>query len=284
MSLQTARSNLESYPHLCVLAGKGPSRLSQAMHNAGYTALGLPFTYVAFDTVETEFILDACRKLSWRGISLTIPHKEKAISLVSRLDEEARSIGAINTVVNETGELVGYNTDTYGIEKALEVSNFVSVGKKALVIGAGGAARAALFTLKKLKIGTLFVTNRTDERGELLAGEHSAQYLRWSELPKVDLSAFDLVMNASAIGSKNAGENGTPPLAYTTLNGRHAVFDFVTRETPLLQEAQKHGAKTIAGIQMLLFQAVKQFELFTGTSAPITEMEYALMKAYRSQS
>jgi shikimate dehydrogenase len=267
--------NPRTYPVLCGILGNRPSRLSHAMHSAGYAAVGLPWVYVAFDTVDTAAGLSAMRSLSIRGLSLTIPHKETAVSLLDRVSDEVRAIGAVNTVVNDGATLSGHNTDWIGIRDALAEAGFEAAGRSVLLLGAGGAARAAAYAMKRLGAGRFIVANRSAERGKALADEFGGEFAPFSALTPDLVKGFDLVLNSTPIGSKLAPHE-KPPLDVSSFRSGQCVFDFVTVPTELLASARSVGATTIAGSRMLLFQAFGQFKLFTGQDAPREEMAKAL--------
>ena len=268
-----------AFPRLCGLLGVRPSRLSQAMHNAGYGKLALRFCYVAFDTMRTEVGITAMRELGIRGYSLTIPHKENAIGLIDALSPEATAIGAINTVVNNGSQLIGYNTDWYGVTEALTEVGFAGQGKRALVFGAGGAARAAIYALQQLQLESILITNRSDKRAEDLATVFSIDHLPYQNLGDFDFTSIALFINCTPIGLEIAGSDASYPFPLEVFGAEHAVFDMVTCETELLQKTRDQGGTAIAGIRMLLYQAVQQFELFTEQHAPVEVMEQALLKA-----
>ena len=268
-----------SYPRLCGLLAVRPSRLSQAMHSAGFQTLSEPFSYVAFDTQRTEVALSAMREMGIRGFSLTIPHKENAMGLVDALSPEAVSIGAINTVVNTGEKLLGYNTDWYGVTKALEEGSFDAAGKKALVFGAGGASRAAVYALKQLGLEKISICNRTDKRAKDLATVFSIDFLPYAEMEGFDFSTISLFINCTPIGLEIAGPDASYPFEFDVFGQHHTVFDMVTRDTALLEGARASGATTVAGIRMLFHQAIQQFELFSEQTAPKDVIEAALHAA-----
>lgn len=265
-------------PQLCALIGKNPTNLSPAMHNAGFSALGLPFTYVAFNITNTEFALRAMREFGIRGFSVTIPHKEKAFALADQVEAEAKKVGAINTIINDSGKLIGYNTDIYGIYQALGEEKVSVLGKSTLILGAGGAARAAIYTLKRLGATSIYVTNRDGERGKKTAGTFGVEFVAAKDLSDTRIGEFNLIINATPIGSAAGGGEPKYPFSLAALKQNVIVFDFVTTNTPLLRAAKSAGAIIIPGIRMLLHQAVAQFQLFTGSPAPVAVMEAALQK------
>lgn len=266
-----------AYPRVCGLLGVKPSRLSYAMHTAGFRELGLPFTYTAFDTHNTQAGLVAMRELGFCGLSLTIPHKEQALQFIDQLSQEARVIKATNTVINSQGLLLGHNTDCYGVTAALEEVGFSGKGKRALVFGAGGASRAAIFALKRLELDSILLTNRTEEKGHLLAKECKIEFVPYGRVRERLLEKIELFVNATPIGLPLSGGKGYP-FSLDVFSSGQTVFDMVTRETELIERVRQNGATPVPGIRMLLYQALPQFELFTEQKAPKEAMEKALLE------
>ncbi len=276
MNAGTESTNRElTYPRLCLLIAEKPTRLSQAMHNAGFKAANLPYFYVAADVSDTAAAIAAIRTLGARGASLTIPHKERAFELVDTLSSEAKAIGAINTVINDGCSLSGENTDWVGVVEALNETSYDFQGKTALVVGAGGAARAGIFALKQLGLGKILVTNRTAERAISASKEFEVDFLSASDLTKA--GKVDLIVQATPSGSHLA-EAQSSLLTEQTLTtlAPQVIFEMVTRDTSLLRWGRNLGITTVSGSRMLLFQALEQFKLFTGEPAPKTAMEAAL--------
>lgn len=257
------------FPRLCGLLAANPSRLSQAMHNAGFKALNLDYVYSAFSTIDTELSLKTCRELGFRGLSLTIPHKVAAMPLVDTLSDEAKKIGSINTVINDGDHLHGFNTDYFGIMQALNEIDFQ--GSNALVIGAGGASRGALFALQKLGVGDIKICNRSADKAIELAKEFNVESVALDQVGKIVAHDSYLIVNSTP---------ATELFDLSLINSQHTVFDMITAETVLIKKARENGAKVIPGIRMLLHQALMQFELFTEKAAPKAEMEAALLQEY----
>ena len=264
-----------AFPRLCGLIARQPTRLSQSMHNAGFRHLGLDFSYVAFDIEDTEYALDAVRRLGIRGLSLTIPHKEIALQHTDRLSDEVKAIGAMNTLLNSGDELFGFNTDCAGIDEALREAKFKVPGASIVVLGAGGAARAAVYTLIKESPKSIVVSNRSAGRGQALASDFGIEFCPLADIEEA-ISSCTLLINATPIGS-HLGQ-GEHAFSLTCLAPEHCVFDFVTSETELTKKAAQQGAKVILGSRMLLFQALEQFKLFTELEAPREVLEQALME------
>lgn len=267
-----------AYPRICALLAREPTRLSLAMHSAGFAHLGLPFTYTTVNTEDTASAIAAMREQGIRGYSLTIPHKENAVSLVDSLSADAREIGAVNTIVNDGKILSGFNTDWKGILRAFAESQISVVGKRVAIFGAGGAARAAIYACKCEGAKEILIWNRTAARGETLKKEFGVTVIRqWSAEVQ---STVDLFVNATPVGSHLVDAKSIKlPLETKLLRSHQCVFDMVTKDTELLRDARRAGAKTIAGSRMLLFQAVEQFRLFTEQEAPVEVMDEALKGA-----
>jgi shikimate dehydrogenase len=246
------------------------------MHNAGFKALGLAFSYVAIDTVDTQSAISAMRTLGFRGYSLTIPHKERALHLVDKLSDAAKEIGAINTIVNDGENLLGENTDWIGIVNAIKAQSVETKDETALIYGAGGAAKAAIFSLKKLGFKKILIANRTEERAKQLAEQFEIEFIPNIEVSDALKNSVKLFVNSTPIGSKLSELCDEFPFAISVFNSSHAVFEMVTTETELIKKARELGAQVVLGEKMLLEQALKQFELFTGERAPVEQMRQAL--------
>lgn len=263
-----------SFPRLCGLLASKPTRLSQAMHNAAFRHCNIPFTYVAFDTENTAGALEAMRLLGIRGLSLTIPHKENALSLVDMTSQTAKEVGAINTVINDGMRLSGENTDVFGIVQAFQEAKAEIHGSNFLVLGAGGAARAAIVALRQCGAQSISLYNRSLARARRLAEEFNIVSL---ENPPMTLASWDGIINTTPLGSSLLPATSADyPFPLELLEGVSIVFDAVTNDTPLTHQALQCQKLVITGDRMLLHQAAKQFELFTECQAPIQVMEEAL--------
>lgn len=262
---------------LCMVIGDPIDHsLSPQIHNAGYEALQIQdqFVYVA-SLVHIEHIADfiqGVRVMGIRGISCTMPHKLAVMEYLDILDETAKRIGAVNTIVNERGTLKGYNTDWLGVVTPLEKLTPLSE-KNVAVLGAGGAARGIIYGLTK-KGAKVTIYNRTQEKAETLAVEFGCEVALLSD--RENLAAADIIINATSVGMK-PNEQQTP-IETDILHKNQIVFDaiYTPFETKLLNEAKKQGAQTIPGIEMLLYQATAQFELYTGQKAPEEVMRKVL--------
>ena len=245
------------------------------MHSAAYRALGLDHVYVAFGTEDTAGAVVAMRALGIRGLGVTMPHKQRIAEHLDAIDDEARAIGAVNTVVNDDGRLTGHNVDWIGAVRAFGEVLDVSSARVA-VIGAGGGARAIVYGL--LREGArVTVFNRGEASGRATA--------EWFEVefggPPGALARagpFDLIAHATPVGF---GDPEATLLPMEALRPGMVVFDAVTVPvaTRMLREAETKGCRTIPGVRMQLHQAARQFELYTGISPDLTVMEQALRVA-----
>jgi len=262
------------------------------MHNAGYAALGLPFSYVPFATEDLAGALQGMRALGIRGFGISMPFKIEILPLLDGVDELAQRIGAVNTVVNDEGVLTGYNTDAAGSVRALaEVMPLR--GRRVVVIGAGGAARAVAHALCGEGV-RVHVVNRTPVKARELAQDLALAFSPMASsrsgpasgaLPMAtagglddlkDLSAFDAVINCSSAGMTSYGEASLVP--ESAIFPELVVMDIVYEpiETELVRAGRRRGAKVVHGGRMLLHQACAQFQLYTGAAAPEDAMNAAL--------
>lgn len=257
--------------------------VSPAMHNAAFRHSGLNFTYLAFRVTESglEAALEAVRALNIRGINLTIPHKTAALPLLDEVTESARRVGAVNTIVNDNGRLKGHNTDVSGFLTALRGHGFNSAGRKAVVLGAGGAARAVVFALRDAG-AAVTVLNRTPAKAAELAAATGAIAGDLGESSvNTALDGAELLINATSVGLYPESE--VSPLADYRLKPGLTVMDTIyrPRRTRLLADAQAAGCRVIDGLDMLVAQGAESFELWTGRSPDRTIMLRAAEEALR---
>ncbi len=248
--------------------------LSPAMHNSAFKELGLNCAYVPFPVTNVAAALSGFKALHVRGVSVTIPHKQTVIDHLDSIDPVAKKIGAVNTLILDDGKIKGLNTDWLGANRALD--DVISLtGKTALILGAGGSARAIGFGL--LEAGAaIMLASRTPASGQELAQTLGCP---WHPLKKIPELSADCLINATSVGmTPNSDTSLVPPHC---LSRYQAVMDIVYAplETKLLRQAKKAGCKTVNGIAMLLYQGVAQFELWTGQKAPIDIMRQSLMKS-----
>jgi shikimate dehydrogenase len=271
----SARAGISPTTALCgiVLHPAGHTR-SPAMHNAAYAALGIDAVFVAFDVAPERLgvAIAGARALGIRQLAVSIPHKEAVIAHLDEVDPTARRIGAVNTVTLREGRLVGSNTDWIGLARALERETELA-GRRAVVLGAGGTARAAVFALRE-RGARVTVLNRTLARAEALVRELGAE--RAASLDALGDLDWDVLVNTTGVGLRSEES----PVPADVLHAR-VVFDAVydPPETRLLRDARARGARTIGGKWMLVEQAVEQIRLWTGKDAPADRMADAFDRA-----
>ncbi len=255
--------------------------LSPVMQNAAFARLGMDALYLAFRVprAELEAAIRGAQVLGFAGLNVTIPLKEAALLYVGA-DELARQIGAINTVDFSTGTPVGYNTDGLGALQALHETVGDLSGKRVLILGAGGAARAIAFYLDR---EGAFVTlaNRTVARAAQLAARlTNAHAIGLGAELETQLTAADILINTTSVGMYPEVE--TSLLTTEMLTPELVVFDIVYNpiETKLLREARRAGVQTlITGVKMLVYQGAAAFRIWTGRDPPLDVMEQAVVDA-----
>ncbi len=261
----------------------GHSRSPQ-MHNAAFAALGLDYCYVPFPVRPSALRL-AVRGLAALGIAganVTIPHKERVVSYLDELSTEARLIGAVNTIHQREGRLVGYNTDARGFLRAFQEDTGVSIrGGRFLVLGAGGAARAVIVGLALGGARAVTIANRSVSKARHLAGRFRRMFssLDWSVATSIRALPpsrdFRGVIQATPMGMNM---NDPSPVPAEWLNRSLAVYDLVyPGPTSLLRIAEQVGARHAAGLGMLVHQGALAFTIWTGRRAPIDVMRRALL-------
>lgn len=257
-----------------VLHPAGHTR-SPAMHEAAFRALGIDARYVAFD-VPPERLADAlrgARALGIRQLAISLPHKEAVMLLVDRVEETARRIGAVNTVTRRGDLLEGANTDWLGAVRALERSRKLA-GARAVVLGAGGTARAVVFGLRE-RGAAVRVLNRTRARAAALARELGAEAS--GDLEALAATPYDVLVNTTSVGLRS----GESPVAEAALRPGALVMDAVydPPETALLRAARRRGCETVGGKWMLVEQAAEQIRIWTGLAPPLDTMAEAFDEA-----
>ena len=253
------------------------SSLSPIMMNTAFRRETVNAVYLALQTTRLNDLLKLVQEIPIQGVSITMPLKQDIIPHLEQTDPLSAKIGAVNTLRLLDGKLYGFNTDVAGIIGPLEKRMQIR-GAKILVMGAGGAARAAVFGLKD-KGAEVFVMNRTPETGQKLARQAGAKTVRKEALAK---TPFDVIVNATPVGM--AG-NKASSIIEGEINAK-LVFDLVYNplETPLIHQARKQGIPFITGIEMFIQQGARQFEIFTGKPAPEEEMFRVVLHALKQQS
>ena len=266
--------------------------LSPAMHNAAFRALGLNCAYLTLRVPE-RFLTDAIggiRALGIAGFNVTIPHKIDIVGLLDELDKSASLVGAVNTVKNDRGKLIGFNTDGDGALRALKRKIGPIKGKKVVLLGAGGAARAIAFSLAKAG-AKLTIANRTVPNARALASTIEQKFginvemvsLARAELTEA-LKNADVLINATSVGMY---PNADQTLVSASMMHRGLIVnDIVYKplQTRLLREARRAGGRTIDGLGMLVHQGALAFEIWTGKRAPIKVMEAAAKRQLKGEN
>lgn len=248
--------------------------LGPFMHNKAFMEKNINAVYLAFAVSRIDKAVEAIRSLDIAGASITIPHKEAIIPFLDEIDGFSLGMGAVNTVINRDGKLFGYNTDCKGAVDSLEKVCDLKE-KRVVIIGAGGVARAVAFGVKQ-KGGSLFIVNRSRERGMALAREIGANFISKEDLGEVDP---EIIVNATSIGM--APDTGGIPLDPEILKPSMIVMDIVYTpvKTALIKAGIAKGCTVVDGLSMFVNQGAAQFELFTGKKAPIEIMKSALIEA-----
>jgi shikimate dehydrogenase len=250
--------------------------MSPAMHNAAFKHLDLNKAYVPFQVADVPAALAGIKALNIKGLSVTIPHKQTVIPFLDQIDPVAEKIGAVNTLKIDNGKIYGCNTDWLGANRAIEEFTGLA-GKKVVLLGAGGAARAVGFGLVEAG-AKLTLASRTPASGKELA---AALNCPWSPLADSHKLSGDILINGTSVGMTPKVD--VSPFPAPELHNFNIVMDIVYAplKTRLLQEAETAGCQIINGLNMLLFQGVAQFELWTGQTAPVEIMRQQLQKAIK---
>jgi shikimate dehydrogenase len=248
--------------------------LSPVMHNQAFAAIGYNGVYLAFRVIDLDSAIKGIRALNFKGVSVTLPHKVAVMESLDEIDDTAARIGAVNTIVNNQGRLIGYNTDSPAALEALGTQTIIQ-GKSVALIGAGGAARAIGFGLVAAG-GRVTVLNRSRTNGERLAADLQADF---SPLNEWQPHRYEILINTTPIGMHP--ETDASPIPKNDLSKEMVVMDIVYNplETQFLKDAAARGCQTINGVDMFVFQGVQQFELWTGQKAPVDVMQNAVLGA-----
>jgi shikimate dehydrogenase len=259
--------------------------LSPVMHNAAFNSLKLDFVFVAFRVKKSELesAIGGMRSLDIHGLNVTMPHKSAVIKYLDEIDSTANFIGAVNTILNNNGSLMGYATDGVGALKALEENGVNLAGKKLLLLGAGGAAKAIAFSTAK-EAEELVILNRTVDNAKKLAevlcrklGKKTVGKALSPALIRENLQDADVLINATPVGMHpNIDRSLVDP---KWMRPGLSVMDIVYNpvETKLIKDAKAAGAKVISGVEMLIYQGAASFEIWTGHQAPIKVMKEAIL-------
>jgi shikimate dehydrogenase len=255
--------------------------LSPVIHNAAFRNVGLDWIYLAWPVVpeQLEAAIGGLRALGATGVNVTMPHKETVIPLLDEVSGDARVVGAVNTIQLLGDKFIGHNTDVDGFHQFLVADAGVDVaGLRALILGAGGAARAVVKALDDLGAGEIAVVARRPDRGANLlelATHGPATVVAWEEA-EARAGEFDLIVNATPVGT-GSGD----PLPNTNFHPRQLVIDLIydPPSTALVERAKSQGAKAWGGLGMLVHQAAASFRIWTGQEPPIEIMSAAALHA-----
>ena len=252
--------------------------LSPLMHNTAFDHIGYNAVYLAFAVKDLASAVSGIRALGIRGASVTIPHKIKVMDHLDDIDPMAEKIGAVNTIVNRNGHLYGYNSDCLGAMGALNEKTVIK-GKKVIMAGAGGAARAIGFGIVA-QGGQLTILNQIKEEGEKLAKDLGVVYHPLSDYKK---HSCDIFINATPAGM--TPDTDSMPVTPDFLNKNMVVMDIVYNplKTRLLLEAETFGCTVVDGLSMFVYQGVSQFESWTGEKAPVALMRDVVWRALTKQ-
>jgi shikimate dehydrogenase len=248
--------------------------LGPVMHNTALSDVGYNGAYLAFRVKDIGKAVTGIKALGIKGVSITIPHKVSVMDFLDELDDTARKIGAVNTIVNREGVLTGYNSDGIGAVKALFERTTIK-DKSVVILGAGGAARAIGFAVIS-EGGQVTVINRTPVTGEKLAKDLGADF---QPISKLSQTACHILINTTPVGMYPGID--AMPIRKQDLDKTMVVMDIVYNplKTRFLREAESIGCRTIDGVSMFVYQGTFQFELWTGMRAPVEIMKKAVLNA-----
>ncbi|WP_028309450.1 shikimate dehydrogenase [Desulfitibacter alkalitolerans] len=260
--------------------------LSPLIHNHLFELLNLNYVYLAFD-VKPELLIDAVHGLTAlgaKGFNVTVPHKEKIMGLLDHVEKNAQIIGAVNTVLVENGRIIGYNTDVAGFKKSIEESGFCTAGEVVTVLGAGGAARAAIIGLIELGAREVNIINRNEKRTQDIIDFYRANGIdNIKSIPTMHtdeaVRQSRLIINATSVGMKGYLPNESP-ISPEYFTAGMWVCDLVYNplETVFLSEAKKRGCNIINGLHMLVHQGADSFKIWTKIEPPREKVKEFLQK------
>ena len=268
----------------CIIGSPVDHSKSPYMHNLAFEKLGLDYAYMAFDIKEGSLKqgVDGLRTLNVRGFNITMPHKQEVMKYLDKIEEDAKLIGAVNTVLNNNGKLIGYNTDGKGFIKSLEERNVKYIDEKIVIIGAGGAAKAIAIELALKGVKNIVIVNRTLEKAEAIShtinknieGSESRSLVLDEKLLKEELKDASILINTTSVGmgdsiDKNIIKNED------TLHKDLFVADLIYNpvKTKFLSMAEEKGCRIMNGLDMLVYQGALVFKIWTGADMPVEVMK-----------
>lgn len=256
--------------------------LSPSIHNAAFKALNLDCTYIAYRIPRGELKegIESLRQINIAGFNVTIPHKIEMMKYLDESSAECKTIGATNTVSNEGGKLVGYNTDMDGFLEPIKKRNIGISGQAALVLGSGGAARAIVAGFAKEHAKKITIANRTIQKAQDLSKFASSLGTEsdYTTLSNVDVTKYKFIVNTTSVGLKNEPS----PISTDAINSNHVVYDiiYMPMNTDLIQQSKKNSATIIYGYEMLLGQAAFAFQIWHKMQAPYEAMKKVLLGGF----
>jgi shikimate dehydrogenase len=270
---------------ICLFGHPIEHSMSPIMQNVAFKDLGLDYVYIAIDIAPNNLkqAFDVVRALDIKGANITVPHKETTLKYVDEISPLARRIGAINTIKNENGRLIGRNMDASGAKKALKEANIDINGKNIMIIGAGGAARALTHSFIE-EANNLVIINRTSKRGKTLATELTKEYHKEVLYKKFEnkifeemLPSIDILVNTTTLGM--FPNILISPIPKNYLHEDLTVFDIIYNplETQLMKNASEKGCKVLGGLDMLIYQGALSFKWWTNKSPNIELMKRTIL-------
>jgi len=256
--------------------------LSPSIHNAAFKALGLDCTYIAYRIPRGELRegIESLRQIKISGFNVTIPHKIEMMQYLDEASPECKTIGATNTISNENGRFVGYNTDMDGFLEPIKKRNIGISGESVLILGSGGAARAIVAGFAKEKAKKITIANRTENKAQELAKFASSLGTEsdHTTLNNVDTSKYRFIINATSVGLKNEPS----PISTNSINSNHVVYDiiYMPMNTDLITRSKENSATVVYGYEMLLGQAALAFQIWHKTQAPYEAMKKVLLGGF----
>lgn len=263
--------------------------VSPVFQQAALDYVGVDAKYLGWETPpeNLQARINSLKESGVIGANVTVPHKQSVLPFLDNLSKTAREIGAVNTIVNDNGMLYGHNTDVFGFLKSLQIEgDFHSDGKSALVLGAGGSAKAIVYGLLGEGIKKLVIANRTLSRAVQLKkelGNPENVFVVSSESTDM-LSDHDLIVNCTTLGMKHGPGEDKSPISREHISEGSLVYDLVynPQKTPLIEEAMGIGARVISGLPMLIYQGAEAFHLWTGINPPTEVMLQAAENALKA--
>ncbi|MBP7735808.1 MAG: shikimate dehydrogenase [Spirochaetes bacterium] len=272
----------------CIFGNPVRHSISPVIHNAAFREMNVDAVYLAFEPMSIGEAVSSLKTLGIKGASITIPFKIDVCGHCDEIDSLAAGIGSVNTIANRDGRIIGYNTDGYGAVRSIEQRGISVDGKTCLILGNGGSARAIAFTLAGHG-ASIIIAGRNEQRISKLAGDigtisRKARSILLNSIDNVFMESVDIIINTTPIGM--TPDTGSVPIDIELIKKRHIVFDIVyaPHETRLLAVAREKGCPTVFGVDMLVMQGARQFEIWTGMDAPIETMRRAAHKHLNIES